>query len=97
MGLHFTVAPKLPINHGIDATCNLIPKRWFDQDNCRHGIEASKQYRAEYDDRLRALRPTPLHDSISHAADVFRYGAITQMSSQWGWAKPLAYPDLELA
>ena len=97
LGLHFTVAPKLPINHGIDVTRNLIAKCWFDQDKCRHGIEALKQYRAEYDDRLRTLRPTPLHDWSSHAADAFRYGAITQVPSQWGWDKPLAYPDLDLA
>ena len=97
LGLYFTVAPKLPINHGIDVTRNLIAKCWFDQNKCRHGIEALKQYRAEYDDRLRTLRPTPLHDWSSHAADAFRYGAITQVPSQWDWDKPLAYPDLGLA
>jgi phage terminase large subunit len=78
-GLRFSVAPKLPINYGMDAARNLIPlipKCWFDQDKCRHGIEALRQYRAEYDERLRALRPTPLHDWTSHAADAFRYGAI---------------------
>ncbi len=97
LGLYFTVAPKLPVHHGIDAVCNLIPRSWFDQDKCRHGIEALKQYRAEYDGRLRTLRPTPLHGWSSHAADAFRYGAITQVPSQWDWDKPLAYPDLGLA
>jgi phage terminase large subunit len=75
-GLRFSVAPKLLINYGMDAARNLIPKCWFDQDKCRHGIEALQQYRAEYDERLRALRPTPPHDWTSHAADAFRYGAI---------------------
>jgi phage terminase large subunit len=60
----------------MDAARNLIPKCWFDQDKCRHGIEALQQYRAEYDERLRTLRPTPLHGWTSHAADAFRYGAI---------------------
>src|SRR5215208_1487486 len=57
-GLRFSVAPKLPINYGMDAARNLIPKCWFDQDKCRHGIEALQQYRTEYDERLRTLRPT---------------------------------------
>ena len=85
LGLHFTVAPKLPINHGIDATRNLIPKCWFDYNKCKHGIEALKQYRAEYDDRLRTFRSAP------------RVGAIIQMPSQWDWDKLLAYPGLGLA
>ena len=57
-GLRFSVAPKLPLNYGMDAARNLIPKCWFDQDKCRHGIEALQQYRAEYDERLRTVRPT---------------------------------------
>jgi hypothetical protein len=85
LGLYFTVAPKLPVHQGINAVRNLIPRCWFDQGNCRHGIEALKQYRAEYHGRLRTLRSTP------------RVRAITQMPSQWDWGKPLAYPDLGLA
>jgi hypothetical protein len=59
LDLYFTVAPKLPVHHGIDAVCNLIPRCWFDQDKCRHGIEALQQYWAEYDGRLRTLRSAP--------------------------------------
>src|SRR5215212_524171 len=88
-GLRFSVAPKLPLNYGMDAARNLIPKCWFDQDKCRHGIEALQQYRAEYDERLRTLRPTPLHGWTSHAADAFRYRAITKAPNQWDWDKPL--------
>jgi hypothetical protein len=32
------------------------------------GIDALKLYRAEYDDKLQALRPQPVHDWTSHAA-----------------------------
>jgi hypothetical protein len=34
-------------------------------------------YRTDYDDRLQALRPHPVHDWTSHAADSFRYLAMT--------------------
>ena len=33
-----------------------------DATKCARGIDALKLYRAEYDDRLRALRPHPVHD-----------------------------------
>jgi hypothetical protein len=44
---------------------------------CARGIDALKLYRAEYDDKLQALRPRPVHDWTSHAADSFRYLALT--------------------
>ena len=34
-----------------------LPKCWFDETKCARGIDALKLYRAEYDDRLQALRP----------------------------------------
>lgn len=36
-----------------------------------------KLYRSEYDDKLQALKPRPVHDWTSHAADAFRYLAMT--------------------
>jgi hypothetical protein len=49
-----------------------MPKCWFDAEKCARGIDALELYRAEYDDKLQALRPRPLHDWTSHAADAFR-------------------------
>jgi hypothetical protein len=45
-----------------------LPKCWFDAEKCARGIDALKLYRAEYDDKLQALRPRPVHDWTSHAA-----------------------------
>jgi phage terminase large subunit len=36
-----------------------------------------KLYRSEFDDKLQALKPRPVHDWTSHAADAFRYLAMT--------------------
>jgi phage terminase large subunit len=44
---------------------------------CRRGLDALKLYRSDYDDRLQVLRPGPVHDWTSHAADAFRYLAMT--------------------
>ena len=41
-----------------------------------HGIDALRQYRAEWDEKNRILKPTPVHDWASHPADGFRYLAV---------------------
>jgi phage terminase large subunit len=51
----------------------LLPRCWFDAAKCALGIDAAKLYHAEYDDKLQTLRPHPVHDWTSHAADSFRY------------------------
>lgn len=72
--------PKLVPNHkimdGINAARVMFPRMVFDETNCRIGLEALRQYRAEYDDKTRAFKDNPRHDWTSHAADAFRYMAI---------------------
>ena len=68
---------KSRLEDGINAVRVFLPKCWFDAEKCARGIDALKLYRAEYDDKLQALRPQPVHDWASHAADAFRYLAMT--------------------
>ncbi|MGZ3296746.1 MAG: hypothetical protein ACXU9D_26195 [Xanthobacteraceae bacterium] len=72
-----TLAPLHRVEDGINAVRMFIPKCWFDAKKCARAIDALKLYRAEYDDKLQALRPQPVHDWTSHAADSFRYLALT--------------------
>lgn len=72
-----TLAALHRVEDGINAVRMFIPKCWFDAKKCARGIDALKLYRAEYDDKLQALRPQPVHDWTSHAADSFRYLALT--------------------
>ena len=74
---HLTFAPLHRIEDGINAVRVFLPKCWFDEKRCARGIDALKLYRAAYDDKLQALRPHPVHDWTSHAADSFRYLALT--------------------
>jgi phage terminase large subunit len=74
---HITLAPLHRIEDGINAVRMLLPRCWFDQAKCARGIDALKLYRADYDDKLKALRAHPVHDWTSHAADSFRYLAMT--------------------
>lgn len=72
-----TVAPMHRVEDGINAVRVFIPRCWFDAAKCARGIDALKLYRSEYDEKLQALKPRPVHDWASHAADAFRYLAMT--------------------
>jgi phage terminase large subunit len=72
-----------------------LPKCWFDAEKCARGIDALKLNRAQYDDKLQALRPQPVHDRTSHAADSFRYLALTldRKVTHSGFYRRIDYPQ----
>jgi hypothetical protein len=72
------IAPKLALQHGIDAARAIIPKCHWDLNNerVRNGIDALRSYRRAYDEKARVYRDTPMHDWSSHCADAFRYFAL---------------------
>lgn len=72
LGIRFDVAPKLPIVDGIDAVRNLFSKVWFDQEKCKEGLNALKNYRKQYDEKRKTYLNQPYHDWSSNAADSFR-------------------------
>lgn len=74
---NLSVAPMHRVEDGINAVRVMLPKCWIDETKCHRGIEALKLYRADYDDKLQALKPHPVHDWTSHAADAMRYLAMT--------------------
>jgi len=82
------IAPKLAVEDGIQAARTMIPKCWFDADNCTRGVEALRQYRRDFDEKLKTWRGRPLHDWTSHGADAFRYLAVGYRS-QSNWGEPI--------
>jgi len=76
LGIRVTVVPRLSVDDGINAVRKLLPSCWFDGERCEDGLLKLTQYRAEYDEKRQVLKPRPLHDWTSHAADAFRYLAI---------------------
>ncbi len=93
LGLHnIAVAPKLPIDDGIQAVRMLLPRAWFDAEKCKQGVEALKQYRRDWDDKLKVFRSHPLHNWASHGADAARTGAVVA-APVTGWTTPLKYKD----
>lgn len=76
LGIRMRVLANSSTDDGIEAVRVLLPRCWFDRDKCARGIEALRQYRREYDDKLKTFRSKPLHDWTSHPADAFRYLAV---------------------
>jgi hypothetical protein len=73
-----TIIPAQNVADGVNAARLMLSRCWFDAERCERGIEALKQYRREWDGKRQVWRERPLHDWASHAADAFRYGALSR-------------------
>jgi hypothetical protein len=71
---------------GINAARLSLGRCWFDAEKCAEGIEALRQYRAEYDEKLLTFKNQPRHDWASHTADAFRYLSMA-------WQQPVSLPS----
>jgi hypothetical protein len=96
---NLTIAPMHRVEDGINAVRTIIPRCWFDAKKCARGIDALKLYRSEFDDKLQALKPRPVHDWTSHAADAFRYLAMTLDTKivNTGFNRSINYPRTAVA
>jgi phage terminase large subunit len=100
-----SVAPMHRIEDGINGVRVTLPRCWFDAAKCARGIDALKLYRAATDDKLAdpqgrpMLKPAPVHDWTSHAADAFRYLAMTLdgLALRTGYTRKIDYPRLGIA
>ncbi len=84
--------PRLQPDHklmdGINAGRKTIPLARFDADRCARGLEALREYKAEWDQINRVFRKTPKHDWASHASDAWRGLAMS-------WREPVAKQEAE--
>lgn len=70
------LVPMHTVEDGINAVRASFAQFHFDAVKCAAGIEALRQYRADYDEKRAVFANKPLHDWTSHAADAFRYLAL---------------------
>lgn len=87
LGLTVEIAPRQSLEDGIQAVRSMLPRCWFDYEKCKRGLDALREYRAKYDESRRIFSSRPEHNWASHAADAFRYGAVTK--------EPADYSDYE--
>lgn len=74
---HIEVAPKWPVDDGINAVRTLFPRMYFDKKGCERGLEVLRNYRRKWDDKKKSYEPKPLHDWASHGADALRTLGVT--------------------
>lgn len=67
------IAPEVSLEDGINAARVSFSRIWFDAEKCKFGLEALRQYRAEFDEKAKVFKNKPKHDWTSHCADSFRY------------------------
>jgi hypothetical protein len=77
LGLEARVVPRLSVEDGIAAARSILGRCWFDETKGARGIKALKNYRCEWNDKTHSFSLRPLHDWTSHAADAFRYLALS--------------------
>ncbi len=76
LGRNPRLIPDHKVDDGISAARLTIGQTYFDATKCKDGIEALRQYRAEFDEKAKAFKDLPKHDWTSHPADAFRYLAM---------------------
>jgi phage terminase large subunit len=71
------VLPRTNVNEGLNAARTVFANCWFDEDKCADGLNALRRYRYDVDPETNQWSKNPLHDENSHAADAFRYLAMS--------------------
>lgn len=67
------ILPRWGVDDGIHAVRAFLPQCWFDEDNCRRGLESLKAYEKKWDGKNQIFMAKPKHNWASHGADAFRY------------------------
>ena len=76
-GFTVRITPKTTVANGINAARTLFPNVYFDADKCADGMNHLRRYRYDVDPETGQFSKEPLHDDASHAADAFRYLAVS--------------------
>ena len=76
---------------GINAGKLAFKRLWIDKDRCLPFLDAISQYRQEWDDKRGCFLPRPYHDWTTHAADAYRYMAVSYDEIIKGNSRPKVY------
>lgn len=82
------IVPDLKIDDRIASAKLTLPVTRFDAVRCKDGLEALRQYKADYDEVLKVFRDQPLKNWASHPADAFQCLAGAWRSLEKPPAKP---------
>lgn len=77
LGRTVEIVPTLSIADGIAAARAVFGACYFDAAKCADGLQSLRRYRYDKNPDTGRTSKEPLHDIYSHAADAFRYFAVT--------------------
>jgi phage terminase large subunit len=90
LGMQVSPAVRMELADGIEATRAILPRMVFDRKRCAVGIDALRQYRAEWDEKNDIQRASPLHSWESHGADALRtFATARHVSARSDWSESL--------
>lgn len=100
LGRNPRLVPDHKVQDGINSAIVSFPRVLFDKSRCAFGIEALRQYRADFDAKAKRVKDHPHHDWTSDFADAFRYLTmawrelvpVTTATKTSGPRDPLAIP-----
>lgn len=73
IGRRPALVPDHKLMDGINAVRKTLPLMRFDAKRCAKGLDAAREYKAEWDADNRVFRKTPAHNWAAHGADALRY------------------------
>lgn len=78
LGINFeTVQRPAKKQDGIDAIRNLLSRCYFDATKCKRGIDALKEYKKQWNEKMMVYSNEPVHNWASHGTDAFQTLALT--------------------
>lgn len=84
----YKIAPKLPVEEGINAVRTIFPRLYIHED-VQGLIDALSQYTKKWDDKRQMYHSKPHHDHTSHYADAIRVLAtsVEEPQQKTGWRR----------
>lgn len=76
-GIYPDIVPKMALQDSIEAARQILPFCWFNEEKTYEGLEHLRAYSRTWDEKTSSFKDRPNHDSHSHAADAFRYMALS--------------------
>jgi phage terminase large subunit len=71
-GVDGYIVPQHEVLEGVNTVRRMLSRTLIDPYRCARGLEALRQYRREWDDKLKDWRPNEHKDWTNHGADALR-------------------------
>jgi hypothetical protein len=76
LGVQFEIVPNISVADGINAVRSILNKCYFDEEKCKKGLMALRNYKRKFNEIRNCFDEKPYHDWASNGADSFRYYAV---------------------